>query len=258
MIILWNNHWVKPEEAVIPLQSEAVMYGLGAFETLRANKGGSVIRPEAHIDRLFLSLHSIGLSIAYTRDDILQMITRVAEKGKETLQRIKVMVVPEGISVSGEPLEIDSEIYKGISLKSVIQHRPLPNVKSLSYLECLLSYREAIEAGYFEALMVGENGEVYEGSRSNIFWFEDDILFTRDTGVLPGITRQLVIDESPYKVSYSMTGLDELKTRDEVFITSSTLGIVPVVKIDDTVLPGEGNHFRTKELWKRLQSLAYK
>ncbi|NQV38654.1 MAG: aminotransferase class IV [Candidatus Marinimicrobia bacterium] len=257
MNILWNNQWVKPEEAVIPLHSEAVMYGLGAFETLRANLGGDIIKPEAHIDRLFLSLDSIGLSHSYTIEEILLMLRRVAENGKSTMQRMKIMVVPEGIAVTSEVLKIDPTIYNGIALKSVVQHRPLPNVKSLSYLECLLSYREAIKEGYFEALMIGLEGEVYEGSRSNIFWFDEDILHTRDTGVLPGITRQLVLDQSPFDIEYSITNLDDLKTKDEIFITSSTLGIVPVSKIDDAIIQDD-TFQHTGKIWNILQKKFYK
>ena len=256
MVILWNNKWVGEQEAVIPLQSEAVMYGLGAFETLRVNANGDIIALKEHIARLSQSITAIGMPIKVDNKRLEEMAQRVADKGKNGRQKMRIMVVPEGVMISSEPLIIDETIYKGVSLKSVVQNRPLPHVKSLSYLECLLAYREARTLGYFEALMVDASGMVYEGSRSNIFWFENDTLCTRSSGVLPGITRQLVIDYSPYNVSFSEISVSELGTRSEVFITSSTLGIVPVKRIDETHIPLEMNS-RTESLWQLLQKSVY-
>lgn len=255
MIILWNNEWIKPDQATIPLFSEAVLYGLGAFETLRANPGPSIIEPAAHVERLFNSLDAIGLPIAYSQDDILAMLQKVAEQSPAHHQRMRLMVVPEGISISSESLIINPHVYKGVALKVVTQNRPLPTVKSLSYLECLLSYRSAQDDGYFEALMVDERGEVFEGSRSNIFWFEDQTLCTRDRGVLPGITRQLVLDSALFPIRYEIIRLPELLRKSEVFMTNTTQGVVPVVKIDESIigsgLPGQ-NTLRQRDALKRF------
>ncbi|MFQ6605608.1 MAG: aminotransferase class IV [Fidelibacterota bacterium] len=240
MIILWNNDWVEKDEAQIPLLSPAVQYGFGAFETLRQNADGSVILPDEHVRRLTSSLEAIGLNSPFTLLEIRSMIDRIAQRGNGSLRRIKIIVVPEGVALLSEPIRIASEIYQGVAMKTVIQKRPLPEVKSLSYLECFLSYRDARNAGYFEALIVGPEGEVFEGSRSNIFWVDGKELFTREAEVLPGITRQLVIDLSSAPVRYASINVSELKRKEEVFITSSTLGIVPVTRIDDFSLPGPG------------------
>ncbi len=257
MIILWNNQWKTADEAVIPLQSEAVMFGLGAFETLRANLGGQLIQAEAHIERLLDSLYAMDLNVSYSSSELLTMLEKVAYTGKDTIQRMKIIVVPEGVAVISEPLNIDSNVYNGVSLKSVIQHRSLPEIKSLSYLECLLSYRDAQSNGYFEALMVSKTGEVYEGSRSNIFWFEGETLVTRESGILPGITRQLVLDHAPFDTRFSGITLHELVKKDEVFMTSTTLGVVPVNRIDKFENVGEKSHRNTKKVWDIIRKKFY-
>ncbi len=256
MLILWNNTWVDESEARISLLSPAVQYGFGAFETLRQNKDGSVILPGEHVRRLLSSLDAIGLSSSYTGSEIHSMVDRIAERGRGTLRRIKILVVPEGVALLSEPLVIQEEIYQGIALKAVVQNRPMPEVKSLSYLECYLSYIKARDAGYFEALMVGSKGEIFEGSRSNIFWVEGKTLFTRKAEVLPGITRQLVLDLSPVPVRFATIGLEELKGKEEIFLTSSTLGVVPVTGIEDIRIPGPGKV--TRRVWKILKREYYR
>lgn len=234
MIILWNNRFVAESEATIPLLSEAVLFGFGAFETLRANADGMIIELDAHVERLRRSLDAIQLPVQVSPDELKAMVRRVVDKGSNGLQRLRILAVPEGIAVTSIPLNIDANVYGGVSVKTVVQHRAIPDVKSLSYLECLLSYREAGEAGYFEAFLVDRYGQVFEGSRSNIFWVNEGQVYTRESGVLPGITRRLVLDHVSPSAKFASIDTDGLKSADEVFMSSSTLGAVPVTSIDDT------------------------
>lgn len=233
MIINWNNTFLSEQEATIPLLSEAVLFGFGAFETLRANRDGYVIKLDSHIKRLRRSLDAIELQLTVPDDDLKNRVHEVVKKQAGQYQRLRILAVPEGVAVIGFPLEISEDIYDGVKVMSVVQHRAIPSVKSLSYLECLLSYRKATRNGFYEALLVDNAGLVYEGSRSNLFWVENNTVFTPGSGMLMGITRQLVLENVRGKSEYRITDLETLKKADEVFLSGSTVGAVPVTTIDD-------------------------
>ncbi len=248
MQLMINNKMVEEKEAMVNIFSDAVMYGAGVFETMRTTKHRSVFGLEDHLQRLFSSAEQIELPLKYSMDDVRKMILTVVDRSDSDLQRLKVVVTPDDCIVISSKMEENPKVDNGVKVMSVVQQRSLPSVKSLSYLECYLSYNKARRNGFFEALLINEKHEVYEGSRSNLFWFSDGILHTREGEVLPGITRKMIIDISPYPVKYQTITLDELKTKKEVFQTGSVSGIVPIIQIDDTVIgdgkPGE----QTKEL----------
>lgn len=87
--------------------------------------------------------------------------------------------------------------------------------------------------------MVADNGLIMEGLSSNFFGVMQGSLYTADEGVLPGITRSLVLEEAELaNVPVKLTGipLDKLHTIDECFITSASRAVLPVVEIDDVVI----------------------
>ena len=86
--------------------------------------------------------------------------------------------------------------------------------------------------------LIDKNKEVYEGAYSNMFWFEGNSLCTRKEDVLPGITRKVVLELSPYKIKYKKIKLKDLLKKKEIFITQSVKGIVPIVKIDSDLISG--------------------
>jgi branched-chain amino acid aminotransferase len=77
------------------------------------------------------------------------------------------------------------------------------------------------------------NGILYEGSRSNLFWVKDAKLFTRKKDVLPGTTRQIIINHSSVSIQYNTLNSLDLSNIDEFFITNSGSGIIPVTRIND-------------------------
>ena len=77
------------------------------------------------------------------------------------------------------------------------------------------------------------NGILYEGSRSNLFWVKDEKLFTRKEDVLPGTTRQIIINHSSVSIQYKIITAMDLSNIDEFFLTNSGSGIIPVKSIND-------------------------
>ncbi len=236
MVILINDHWCEKEEARIDLFSDVVMYGVGLFETFRTYQGRRFFRLEDHIERLLDAAGQIGLRSGYSTLEIKNMVTRVVAHSNWELQRVKILMFSDQLIVTSSQLIPDESIFEGVGLKSVHQQRALPEFKSTSYLDCLRSYQIARDAGFYDALLVDDRGYVTEGSRSNVFWIYGNSVLTRDDGVLPGITRKVIIEDDSMNSQFKKANLETLVQADELFITNSIIGVVPVVRVDDTFI----------------------
>ena len=160
--------------------------------------------------------------------------------------RVRVMLTFEGQSyISIEPLKrLPDEVYeKGVHVETISIQRDSPRVKSTAFIGQSDEERKQIrQKGIFEALLV-KNRRILEGMTSNFFYVKDGILCTAQRNVLLGVTRRTVIRVARgdgLEVKYKSLKLDQLSALSEAFITSSSRGIVPVVKIDDVVM-GQGS-----------------
>jgi branched-chain amino acid aminotransferase len=229
--ILINNKFVLQKNATIPITSE-ILRGYGIFETLRTYKDKKILHAKDHLNRLFTSAKKIDLEIKYNQKEILQMLKKITQKSPHQKQRIKIIAIPKKIIILSNKLKNKKAIYQGVKCLSIICERALPEIKSISYLPSLISHQKAEQKGCFDAILLNEKGEVYEGSYSNLFWFEKNVLCTRKDKILPGITRKIILKISPFKIKFKIIKINDLYEKKEIFITSSTKGIVPVIQID--------------------------
>lgn len=238
MLILINNKFIPEKNTTVPI-NEGILYGYGIFETLRTYEDKKFFKAEEHINRLFASAKKIGLKIKYDKKQMLEMLKKIAKKSPRKKQRIKIIAIPKKIIIISQRLKNDKKIYNGVKCISVACPRPFPEIKSISYLPSLLSHKKAEGKGCFDAILIDDKGEIYEGAYSNIFWFENGTLCTRKNKILPGVTRKTILEISPFKTKFKTINIKELYKKKEVFITSSVRGIVPVTKIDNKKI-GDG------------------
>ncbi|MCY4132717.1 MAG: aminotransferase class IV [Nitrospira sp.] len=158
-----------------------------------------------------------------------------------------------------------SQRRKGIRLTLTTIRRPSPmtgpmQAKTLNYLNSLLAKQEAAERGAFDGLMVTTNGYVAECSMNNVFFIKNRTLYTPSLacGVLPGITRGVVLDMAP------LLGLQPREGRyrpaflyeaDECFLTGSGIGILPVQAIDGHSFPRQTARSRVAAIQTRYDHL---
>ncbi|NJP03877.1 hypothetical protein HC823_01215 [Candidatus Gracilibacteria bacterium] len=251
-ISLFNGEFIAPNSKILPMESLAFMYGYGVFETLRTYDG-QIFRASEHIDRMFSSAKKIHFEVPEKKQQILEWLEKVRAQSGVAEQRMKVVAIPEGIWISSLPLNNDPKVFEGVMMKSVRAERLFPEAKTLAYLDSYLAHNKAQEAGCYEALLVDHLGEVREGAYSNFFWFEGDTLCTREKGVLPGITREDVLKLSPFRVQYKNIAIEDLKKCDEAFLTQTSKGIVPVLKIDDVSFGNGKVGKRTKRLMELFE-----
>jgi branched-chain amino acid aminotransferase len=119
---------------------------------------------------------------------------------------------------------------------TVFASRNTPTIKSTNYRTCLGAWEKAQGAGCFEAILTDEMGEVFEGSRSNVFWIKSGELFTRQYDILPGITRQIILSKFSCPVNFGNLNVTDFKLIDELFITNSGSGIVPISHVNGSII----------------------
>jgi branched-chain amino acid aminotransferase len=265
-MIYLNSRLVTKDRALISVFDHGFLYGDGIYETLRVYDG-VVFMADEHIERLFRSASLIGLAIRKTPNEINNAIYRTirANRQKEAYARISVSrgPGPPGLDPSlcsrptfviiSNPVRKYPERYykKGVKIAIVNTRRNFkgalnPRIKSLNFLNNILAKREAIERGAYEAVMLNYRGYVAEGTVSNIFFLKDKVLCTPSVGVgiLDGITRRIIIEiasDLGIKVRQGRFKRDDIYHADEVFISNTTMEVMPVSEVDDVKIKTEAD-----------------
>jgi len=253
-IVYLNGCLMPLSQASISVLDYGFLYGFGLFETMRAYEG-QVFRLDSHLNRLVRSAEVLGLSIGVTDLKDAVMATLQANQLSDARIRITVSIgegsmvpdpstcqQPTVLILVGDYHPYPEQIYqKGFrAVVSSIRRNsqsPLSRLKSANYLENMLAKQEARAAGVDEALCLNEKGLLAEASMSNIFLVNDGILRTptEDSGILPGITREVVLElASQLGISTFEQDirLDELSQTQEAFLTNSLIEIMPLTEID--------------------------
>jgi branched-chain amino acid aminotransferase len=266
-----GDRWVHPHEATISINDVAVLRGYSAFEALRTYNRHPFHLDE-HLTRLFNSAELIELEIPWPREHITAIIHDIIERNTYKHASIRILVTggesEDSILPTGRPTlavlisqlpERDMQRFgQGYKLITTVFQRTEPEAKTTNYLVAIRALKEAARRNAADALFVNEQDHVLEATRSNFFIFRGDTLVTPGTGILPGITRNVVLQlaRGRFPIEERPILLGELALADEAFITSSSREIMPVVQIDDVTV-GEGvPGARTYELEQRFIELV--
>ncbi len=261
-----NGDFIKAEEAMVSVFDQGLLYGDGIFESFRSI-GDRIYQFPQHYQRLLQSAAALCYPRTFTQqkleailmelrtrnnlNDAYYRITITRGKGQVGFQR-ELENDLTCLVIGREFQAVDSALYQqGIQLRVAQTRRNAPEaispkIKSISNLNSLLGRLEARAAGAFEVIMLNNKDHICEGAAANIFWVKDKWVFTPDasTGLLEGVTRSTIMrlcEESlNLRVITGEFKLQDLKFADEVFITSTSLEVMPVVKVDNfTVNQGQ-------------------
>ncbi|MFL2983590.1 MAG: aminotransferase class IV [Candidatus Neomarinimicrobiota bacterium] len=229
--VLINGSWNKFKKNQLQPGSKEFYFESGIYETLRT-KNHKPVFLTAHLNRLFESVKTLHLKTEFQRLDIEKMITKVIKSSANPDQRTRILLLPENVVVYTTPLIINPKIYNGVSTITISAMRDNPHIKSTKYEVCLNAYEVAQNYNCFDAIFIDKYALILEGSKSNVFWIKEKKLFTRQKNVLPGITREMIIKKSPYPVHFGKLNTLHLNDLDELFLTNSSSGIIPVTRIN--------------------------
>ncbi len=283
---IWmDGKLIDGADANVHILTHSLHYGLAVFEGIRSydagdGDGGAVFRLSEHTTRLFDSAHITLMEIPFSEDEINRAVieTLRANDLKQGYIRPLVYLGAGGMGLyPGEnPVRVAIAVWswgaylgeegleKGIRIKvsSFIRHHVNSSMSKAkvagNYVNSILSKREAVSAGYDEALMLDTEGYVSEGSGENVFIVKDGILKTTPlTSILKGITRDSVMRiaaDLGITVKEERFTRDELYTADEAFFTGTAAEITPIREADNRTI-GTG---RPGPETKKIQEVFFK
>ena len=222
----------------------------GLFETLRVYDG-KAFKLEAHLARLAAGARLLDLAMPPAGEISLAIVdTLGANKLREASLRITLTRGPgqrgllppkettPTLMIAAYPAPERSAAPMSAHIASIRrnEYSPLSQVKSLAYLDNVLALQEAATAGCEEALLLNTAGRLAGGSRSNLFVVVDDNLATppMSEGVLPGITRQTVLDlarEEGIAAREMPLTLADIERATEALICNSLLEVRSLTRI---------------------------
>ncbi len=275
MIVFLNGTLVPESEARVSVFDRGFLYADGLFETLLV-RHGTPLRWQAHLERFHAGLELMKLKCPFTDDQLRAhaaelLCTNNLRNGVLRLQ-VTRGAGPRGYSPNGadtptcvmtahagcDPLPGDPAQWTLItSSLRMIAGDPLATIKSSNKLRQVLARMEADEQGANDALLLNEQGHVTETSAANVFCLVEGRLRTPplSSGVLPGITRQVLMDLA---ASMGIRVMEEtitpacLRMADAVLLTLSTLGVVEAVQLDGMPLNRSALVPRLHAVWLDL------
>lgn len=258
-----NGRYVPHQEASVHIEDRGYQFADGVYEVVTI-VDGRMIDAEGHLDRLWRSLGELRMAAPMQRAP-LRMVMREVVRRNGIHHGILYLQVTRGVAprdhafpkntlpslvmtakrLSAEKAEKTAE--EGVAVITLPDIRwARRDIKSVSLLPNVLAKQEAKEQGAYEAFQVDEDGMVTEGSSTNAWIVTGEgRIVTRPTGnsILAGITRASLmreLEENGIEFEERNFSVDELLNAREVFITSSTSYVLPVVKVDDKVI-GNGH-----------------
>ncbi|SBS38097.1 Aminodeoxychorismate lyase [Marinomonas spartinae] len=257
------------QDDMVSASDRGLAYGDGVFETIKASPYG-FYQLDDHFSRLTGGLKRLGMPFSeedaqrlrqFLFDEILsetddfsvvKIIVTRGEGGRGYLppNSPKHTVL---VGVGGAPdytLEQRHGVRLGLSPIEVSRNRYLSGLKHLNRLENVLA-KQHLLAQHFEDIMLDYLGNVVECIQSNIFCFHNGSLMTpslAEAGVQGTYRKHIMASQSLYPVNICELSLNDLKQSDEIFITNSLMGVVPVISL-------QGCSFAIGENTLRLQQL---
>ncbi len=250
-----DGDYVPEEEAALPIGDLAILRGYGVFDFMRTY-GGRPFHLRDHIERLERSAQFVGLTLPAPVDRIEKIVLNTLGKNAAGEYDIRVVVTggpsEDSITPAGKPRlivmatglkPVPPEWYeKGVKIATVPVERRMPWAKSLNYVAAVMALGEASRKSAVEAVYTDNDGNLREGTTSNLFAFIHGKLVTPCTeSVLPGITRQVVLSlaENEFEIELRKIHRRELETAQGAFLSSSVKEVLPVIMADNITV-GDG------------------
>jgi branched-chain amino acid aminotransferase len=251
-----DGHFCPVSEATIPLTDLGFVRSDVTYDVVHV-WNGRFFRLSDHLDRFLASCAKMRFSFEHSKDDLAEMLQRLVGLSGLTESYVNLMASRGAFAPgSRDPLLCRNKIYafaipfvwivpmdeqeQGIDLfVSSTQRIPMASVdqtiKNFHWADLTKSIIEANEQGARLPVLLDADGNVTEGPGFNVFVYKDGRMFTPDTGVLHGITRKTVLELAERlnaDVRVEAVPIDLLRSADEVFLSSTAGGVMPVRALD--------------------------
>ena len=251
-----DGDWKPLSEAKVSMFDWGFTRSDVTYDVVSAWKG-AFFRLDDHLDRFFASLDKLRMKIPFSRAEVRQILHGCVRAG-DLDDAYVAMVCTRGVPPRGarDPRLATNRFYayalpfvwiappekqaQGIDLHvsqriRIAPESVDPTIKNYHWMDLVLSMFDAYDRGADTSCVVDAQGNVAEGPGFNVFMVKDGVVRTADRGVLEGISRKTVIElcgtlAIPLRIGPVPAA--ELAAADEVFLSSTGGGVMPIAKID--------------------------
>jgi branched-chain amino acid aminotransferase len=258
-VININGKICSPEEATIPVLDHGFLYGDSVYETLRTYRRKPFLFGK-HFARLEHSAQALHLRLPWNHQKMLDETRRTIEASKDGSElRIRIVVTrgvgelnldpsscaSPNVVIMVTPLpELPGWVFeKGarVIISSVHRIAQFGGAKTGNLVRQVLAFQEAQAVGAYEAILLRPDGAISDGISSNIYIIKGSTLLTpsHDSGIVEGITRSVVLQlarRQGLNVIERVLNRTDLDGAEEMFLTSTTRGVVPITQVDNLTI----------------------
>ncbi len=264
-LVYFEKKFVPLEDAKVGVMTHALHYGTAIFEGIRGNwneekKKLYIFRPREHYERFLQGCRILKLDIPHSADDLCRITVELVEKcgyqqdlyirplaykSEQKVANLKLHELASDFTLIAVPFGAYMNL-KGAARCCTSSWRRMedtmipPRVKiSGLYVNSIMAKTEAVMAGFDEAIMLNQDGNISEGTGENLFMVTKDKLITPPSwdNILMGITRdtviQLATQELGIEVQERSIKRSELYLADEIFLTGTAAHLTPVGHLDN-------------------------
>lgn len=254
-----NGAYVPLTEATIPLTDRGFVRSDATYDVAHVWKG-RFFRLDDHIERFQASMRGLRMSLPYSSAEIAEILVECVRRSGLRDAYVQ-MTCTRGVPPRGtrDPRLCKNRFYafaqpfvwiandeqRRDGLKMVVssvQRIPPesidPRLKNFHWLDLTMGIFEAYDKDAIVAVLTDGQGHVTEGAGFNVFAVKGNVITTPDRGVFEGMTRRSVIELAPevgVNCELRPLAIEELRDADEIFITSSAGGIMPVTVLDGRI-----------------------
>lgn len=268
-VVHLNGAFLPLEQASISVLDRGFLFGDGVYEVIPVYNG-RLFRLDQHLQRLEHSLAAIRIDNPHTREEWHRLLTDLVERNGDGDQSIYLQItrgvalrnlafpmdVKPTVFAMSSPMHARSGVEQGVDAIVVQDPRwQHCDIKAITLLPAVLMRQQAVDQGAAEAIMLRE-GLLTEGAACNVFIVHNGVAITppHSERLLPGITRDLVVElcrQHAIPCEERNVSEAELRSADEVWITSSPTGVLPVTHLDGATI-GNG---QPGPLWGTVSAL---
>jgi D-alanine transaminase/branched-chain amino acid aminotransferase len=249
MPAFFNNRFITNGEAVLHSSDLSIQRGYGVFDFLRTVNTHPLFL-QHHLDRFFYSAQNMHLQPEHNKEELTNIIHQLIEQAQLKEAGIRLLLTggysPDTYHISKPNLLITcnpvttstTEMFqKGLSIITYEHQRELPHIKSINYLMAvwlhpLLKEKKADDVLYYQ------NNIITEFPRANVFAVINNVLVTPASNMLKGITRKFILEQAASFIPTEERDIHpgELYHASEIFLTSTTKRVMPVLKLNDDIV----------------------
>ena len=275
-IVFLDGQFMPMSEAKISPMDRGFLFGDGIYEVVPSYQA-KLVGFELHIQRMQIGLDAIGIKLNMGVNDWRDIAQNLIEKnGKGDLglyfhvsrgadmkrfhafpENIQPTVFAYTFSIPAATIADKQKVkqYRVTSTEDLRWKRC--QIKSTSLLGNVMHFQQGQEAGVDETILYNQHNELTEASACNVFIVKNEVVLTPplDNLLLPGITRNMLLDilrkDGTLQIQERVISMAEVHAADELWLTSSSKDIAPVVELDGQPI-GAGS---VGDIWLLAQTL---